>query len=105
MGNDYLPRILAGQLTSPLLLQGLDAMSEWLVVVDSEARIVYLNTPYAAFLEVDAVAAIGRPGAAWLLPVAGGRRRQSGARLHPRGAGGRRGRDAARPRTHPRLPL
>ncbi|MGC3873740.1 sigma-54 interaction domain-containing protein [Halomonas sp. GXIMD04776] len=61
MGNDYLPRILAGQLTSPLLLQGLDAMSEWLVVVDSEARIVYLNTPYAAFLEVDAVAAIGRP--------------------------------------------
>nr|WP_299380512.1 sigma 54-interacting transcriptional regulator [uncultured Halomonas sp.] len=48
-------------LSPPLLLQGLDAMSEWLVVVDGDARIVYLNAPYADFLEVDAAAAIGRP--------------------------------------------
>ncbi|SHF78044.1 Transcriptional regulator containing PAS, AAA-type ATPase, and DNA-binding Fis domains [Modicisalibacter ilicicola DSM 19980] len=61
MGNDYLPQALTGQFASPLLLKGLDAMGEWLVVVDAQARIVYLNAPYADFLEVDAVAVIGRP--------------------------------------------
>lgn len=61
MGNDPLSPEIAERLGSPLLLRGLDAMGEWLVVVDGQSRIVYLNEPYADFLEVDPVAAIGRP--------------------------------------------
>lgn len=61
MDRDLLALTQERSLASPLLLQGLDAMGEWLVVVDSEARIVYLNAPYADFLEVDPLTAIGRP--------------------------------------------
>lgn len=61
MGSDIFPQALAGPLASPLLLRGLDAMGEWLVVVDAESRIAYLNAPYAAFLEIDPLAAYGKP--------------------------------------------
>ncbi|GAB2783639.1 sigma-54-dependent Fis family transcriptional regulator [Halomonas shantousis] len=54
-----LPAVEAGN-PSPLLPAALDAMAEWLVVVDADARIVYLNAPYAAFLEVDAQEVVGR---------------------------------------------
>ncbi|MEC9482372.1 MAG: sigma 54-interacting transcriptional regulator, partial [Halomonas sp.] len=61
MGSDLFPPATANAWASPLLLHGLDAMGEWLVVVDRDARIVYLNAPYADFLEVDPLEAIGRP--------------------------------------------
>ncbi|WP_458524550.1 sigma-54 interaction domain-containing protein [Onishia taeanensis] len=61
MGTDVLANALADPLASPLLLRGLDAMGEWLVVVDEDARVAYLNAAYAAFLEVEPKQAIGMP--------------------------------------------
>lgn len=50
----------AEQLGSTLLLRGLDTMAEWLVVVDTQGCIAYINAPYADFLGVDPLEAIGR---------------------------------------------
>ncbi|MBZ9559154.1 MULTISPECIES: sigma 54-interacting transcriptional regulator [unclassified Modicisalibacter] len=61
MANESLADIQPTQWDATLLLRGLDAMTEWVVVVDAEGRITYLNAPYADFLEVDPVAALGRP--------------------------------------------
>nr|WP_297460905.1 sigma 54-interacting transcriptional regulator [uncultured Halomonas sp.] len=61
MDSDTLLDAAAEQLGAPLLLCGLDAMAEWLVVVDAKGRIAYINAPYADFLGVDPLAAIGRP--------------------------------------------
>ncbi|WP_136066339.1 sigma-54 interaction domain-containing protein [Modicisalibacter radicis] len=61
MANQSLAGNQPEQWDAALLLHGLDAMTEWVVVVDAEGRISYLNAPYADFLEVDPVAAIGRP--------------------------------------------
>lgn len=39
----------------------LDAVEEWVVVVDQQARIVFLNRPYRQFLNVTPATAYGRP--------------------------------------------
>ncbi|WP_224415885.1 sigma-54 interaction domain-containing protein, partial [Modicisalibacter tunisiensis] len=61
MANESLAEIPPDRWDPTLLLHGLDAMAEWVVVVDARSCIAYLNTPYADFLEVDPLAAVGRP--------------------------------------------
>lgn len=46
---------------NPLLVEALDALDEWMVIVDSEAKIVFLNRPYAQFLGVKREAVYGCP--------------------------------------------
>jgi len=61
MANESLAEIPPDRWDPTLLLHGLDAMAEWVVVVDARSCIAYLNAPYADFLEVDPLAAVGRP--------------------------------------------
>lgn len=52
---------LAMNLPEYVLTQILETAFQWFVVVDKEARILYINEDYCKFLEVDREAAIGRP--------------------------------------------